>query len=177
MSLKGFDSTEWVEAALGVATSRLHVIEVGREIGSVAEVCRREGISKQTYYRWKRRYEAAGLRGLQDRPIPPSPGRPRRTTGSLALMILDHVKKHPREGCVALSKRLAAVEVRVSSPTIQKALIRWGLGSPKSPIGAEAFRAFPSAQLKEWPSCDGRSHHGQYPTGPLGVPHSMALRN
>lgn len=47
-------------------------------------------------------------------------------------MILDHVKKHPREGCVALSKRLAAVEVRVSSPTIQKALIRWGLGSQQA---------------------------------------------
>lgn len=47
---------------------RLEVLlEVERTGMSVAEVCRRYGISRQTYYRYRRRYLAEGLKGLEDR--------------------------------------------------------------------------------------------------------------
>jgi transposase len=36
----------------------------GRTGDSIAEVCRRRGISRQTYYRYRRRYEVEGTSGL-----------------------------------------------------------------------------------------------------------------
>ncbi len=111
---------------------RYQVLQEVEAVGSVAEVCRRAGITRQTYYLWKRRYVTSGLIGLEDRPRRPSPGRPRRITSGLAQILLEHVKKRPEEGCVPLSKRLAATGIGISSPTIQKALIGWGLGSQKS---------------------------------------------
>ena len=43
---------------------------------NVARTCRHFGISRQAYYRWKRRYDAHGAAGLADRPSRPlrSPG-------------------------------------------------------------------------------------------------------
>lgn len=36
-------------------------------VGDVAEFCRVQGISRQTYYKWKKRFETEGLDGLRDR--------------------------------------------------------------------------------------------------------------
>lgn len=38
---------------------------------TVADVCRRYGISRDTYYRYRRRYLAEGIEGLEDRPRKP----------------------------------------------------------------------------------------------------------
>lgn len=129
-------STEstWGNGPSNRSLERFRVLQDVEAIGSVAEACRLAGITKQTYYRWKKRYAASGLLGLHDRPIPPSPGRPSRLTDALRQMLLDHVRRYPTEGCVALSKRLAMAGIKVSSPTIQKALINWNLGSKESRV-------------------------------------------
>lgn len=50
------------------AKHRLAVIRHAQEVtGNVAQTCRYYGISRQTYYRWLRRYEDKGLPGLRDR--------------------------------------------------------------------------------------------------------------
>jgi len=50
------------------ANRRLAVLQHAEEVtGSVAATCRYFGISRQVFYRWKRRYEDEGLDGLQDR--------------------------------------------------------------------------------------------------------------
>src|SRR5437016_2020633 len=36
-------------------------------VGSVAQFCRDQGISRQTYYKWRARFEREGLDGLRDR--------------------------------------------------------------------------------------------------------------
>ena len=64
------------------AQRRLAVLRHVEEVsGSVAATCRHYGISRQCYYRWLRRYEAAGLEGLRtariDRITHPWPGRQR----------------------------------------------------------------------------------------------------
>ena len=41
-----------------------HVEEIS---GNVAATCRYYGISRQAYYKWKRRYEEEGFDGLKDR--------------------------------------------------------------------------------------------------------------
>ena len=51
-----------------MAEMRLEVLlETERTGASAAEVCRRYGISRQTYYRYRRRYLAEGLAGLEDK--------------------------------------------------------------------------------------------------------------
>ena len=45
--------------------------QVCEQSRNVARTCRHFGISRQAYYRWKRRYEAHGAAGLADRPSRP----------------------------------------------------------------------------------------------------------
>jgi transposase len=50
------------------AKRRLAVLEHAEEVtGNVAATCRYFGISRQVFYKWKRRYEDDGLDGLKDR--------------------------------------------------------------------------------------------------------------
>ena len=47
---------------------RLAVLQHAAEVtGNVARTCRYYGISRQTFYKWLRRYEEQGLEGLRDR--------------------------------------------------------------------------------------------------------------
>ncbi len=47
---------------------RLAVLQHAEEVtGNVARTCRYYGISRQTFYKWLRRYEEQGLEGLRDR--------------------------------------------------------------------------------------------------------------
>jgi transposase-like protein len=51
-----------------IAEMRLDVLlEPERTGKTVAEVCRRYDISRETYYRYRRRYLVEGLKGLEDR--------------------------------------------------------------------------------------------------------------
>lgn len=117
-----------IDAPSARCLDRRRVLLDVEEVGSLAEVARSEGLTRQTIYLWKKRFAASGLAGLEDRPIPPSPGRSKRMTVAIQQILLDLVKDYPREGCVVLSKRLGVIGIKVSSPTIQKTLIRWGLG-------------------------------------------------
>lgn len=107
---------------------RHRVLREADEIGSVTEVCQRAGITRPTFYLWKKRYAASGLLGLEDRPCRPSPGRPPKATAAVRLALIEHVRKDPQAGCLSLAKRLTELGVRISSPTVQKYLNRWGLG-------------------------------------------------
>ena len=50
------------------ARRRLAVLRHAEEVsGSVAKTCRYYGISRQLFYKWRRRYEEEGLSGLRDR--------------------------------------------------------------------------------------------------------------
>lgn len=63
------------------ANRRLAVLRHAEEIsGNIAATCRYYGISRNIFYRWKRRYEDEGLEGLKDRSsaplhVQPSPTR------------------------------------------------------------------------------------------------------
>jgi hypothetical protein len=49
-----------------LAQSRLSVLELARELGSVAEACRQRGIDRTSFYAWKRRFQTQGFEGLKD---------------------------------------------------------------------------------------------------------------
>ena len=51
-----------------LANHRLAVLQHAEEVtGNVSRTCRYYGISRQTFYKWLRRYEEQGLEGLRDR--------------------------------------------------------------------------------------------------------------
>ena len=104
---------------------RLEVLlEPERTGDSIADVCRRREISRQSYYRFKRRYEAEGPEGLE-----PRSRRPFRSPGQIDVDLEVEIcrlrKDHPRWGA-----RRIRVELRRSGmdppavSTIHRALRR-----------------------------------------------------
>ena len=71
------------------------LLEPERTGDSVAEVCRRRGISRQTYYVYRRRYLAEGVAGLRPRSRRPrsSPGQ---IVADLESVLCSLRKRHPR---------------------------------------------------------------------------------
>ncbi len=43
---------------------KLKVLSYGQDCGNIAFTCRKFGLSRETYYQWKRAYEAKGEAGL-----------------------------------------------------------------------------------------------------------------
>jgi transposase InsO family protein len=89
---------------VSMAQLRLEVLlEPERTGDSVAEVCRRRGISRQTFYEYRRRFEAEGAAGLELRSRRPirSPGQ---IDAALEVRICQLRKEHPRWG----ARRIAA---------------------------------------------------------------------
>lgn len=72
------------------------LIEAERTGLTVTEICRRYGISRQTYYRYRRRYLSEGLAGLEDRsrrPLAPATQIP----AELDLRIVEMRRVHVRD--------------------------------------------------------------------------------
>ena len=90
---------------------RLRIAVASEEL-NVAEFCRRQGISRQTFYLWRRRYVAGGLEGLEARSRAPrsSPGR---------------IDAASEEAIVAWRKELTEMGLDAGPATIQ-----WHLGRP-----------------------------------------------
>lgn len=112
---------------------------------SVIELCRRFKISRQTAYKWRRRFRAKRLPGLQDRSR-----RPRRIVGQTSRLWLRRVRRwrlaHPTWGARKLRHCLARRFGRAPVPalaTISRWLKRWGLakGRPRRRRGPELLRA------------------------------------
>src|SRR5262245_7741184 len=59
---------------------------------TIARICRHFGISRQTFYRWKRRYAASGEAGLVDRPS--TPHRSPRATPPEVVSTILYLRQH-----------------------------------------------------------------------------------
>jgi transposase len=71
-----------------LSTWRLKVIQrAGERARNVARTCRHFGISRQAFYKWKKRYDAHGTAGLCDRPRRPQRS-PRATPAAVVSKIL-----------------------------------------------------------------------------------------
>ena len=126
-----------------MADLRLEVLlEVERTGLTVTEVCRRYGISRQTYYRYRRRYLAEGLDGLEDRsrrPLHPANQIP----VDLEVRICEMRKDHPRWGARRIRTELtrAGFDAPAISTTHQ-VLIRNGLVAVEPPRRTRADKRF-----------------------------------
>jgi transposase InsO family protein len=91
--------------------------------GSVARTCRHFGISRQAFYRWRRRYRAHGDTGLADRPSTPHRS-PRATPHAVVSKIL-YLRQHYHFGPGRIAdylKRFHQVSLAVSS--VHRILVR-----------------------------------------------------
>ncbi|WP_026204576.1 helix-turn-helix domain-containing protein, partial [Actinomycetospora chiangmaiensis] len=70
------------------------VLEV-RDGAPVAEVADRYGVSRQTVYGWRRRFDEAGVAGLADRSRRPHRS-PSRTPAAVEAEIAGLRREHPR---------------------------------------------------------------------------------
>ena len=126
-----------------MAELRLEVLLEAERTGlSVTEVCRRYGISRQTYYRYRRRYLSEGLPGLEDRsrrPLHPANQIP----ADLEVRIVGMRKDHPRWGARRIRSELAraGVDPPVVS-TIHQVLVRNGLVAARPPRRPKADKRF-----------------------------------
>lgn len=109
------------------------LLEPERTGATVAEVCRRHGISRASFYRYRRRYLDEGVEGLQARSRRPrsSPGR---IDASLEVEIVTMRKRHPRWGARRIHGELGRRGFEPPAvATIHRALKRNHLVAPQPP--------------------------------------------
>ena len=116
------------DAATKLAEHRLSVLELAKELGNVAEACRRRGLDRTSFYEWKRRFQTQGFEGLKDLP-PIHKSHPQTTPPETVERIRELALEHPAYGCNRLEAMLSLEGRRVSAITIQKILNDAGLGT------------------------------------------------
>lgn len=118
------------------------LLEPERTGESVVEVCRRRGISRASYYRYRKRYLAEGVDGLEQRSRRPrsSPGR---IDAALEVAIVTLRKKHPRWGARRIHAELLRAGVEPPAvATVHRALKRNHLVAAQPPRRRKASKRF-----------------------------------
>jgi putative transposase len=107
------------------ATRRLKWFDYYNSHGRNARLtCRYFGISPQTFYRWKRRYDSRCLESLEDRSHKPKRLRQPTWSSELAQEVLRLREEYPRWGKDKLSELLRRQGCRVSASMVGRILRR-----------------------------------------------------
>ena len=107
---------------------RLRVLQRAQELGNVSAACRELGVSRTSFYRWKRRLVAYGVDGLRPRRKAARPGRPPSLSPVQQRAIVALALAWPTWGPQRLSLQLARQGMQVSPSTVWRTLRRVGLG-------------------------------------------------
>lgn len=94
---------------------------------NIAELCRQTGITRQTAYKWLRRFKEGGYEALEEVSRRPKT-TPLSTAEDVVAMILDERGKHPSWGASKIARILART-LRESAPserTVARVLARFG---------------------------------------------------
>jgi transposase InsO family protein len=126
-----------------MAELRLDVLtEPLRSGETVADVCRRYGISRDTYYRYRRRYLAEGLEGLEDRSRRPR-SSPAQIPVEVEIRICDMRRDHPRWGARRIRAELTREGIEAPAvSTVHRVLRRNGLVAAQPPRRPRADKRF-----------------------------------
>jgi hypothetical protein len=128
-------------------------------VDDVAGFCRAQGISRQTYYKWKRRFELEGLDGLRDRSRRPGSipiATPVEVEDAVVRVRKELAEAGEFNGPFSIAERLAtgAVSPVPSRATIARILSRRGQVRPqprKRP--RSSYRSFEAGRPNEmWQS-------------------------
>lgn len=118
------------------------LLEAQRTGEPVSSICQRFGISRQTYYRYRRRFLLEGLEGLENRSRKPHHS-PARMDPQIEIEICRLRKTHPRWGARRIHAELtrAGIEAPAVS-SIHQALRRNHLVATQPPRRQKAFKRF-----------------------------------
>ncbi len=92
----------------------------------MAALCREFGISRETGYKWWRRYQKRGVAGLEERSRRPR-ASPLRTPVEIERRVVELRRKTPDWGARKLRVKLAQQGVELPVITIHRILLRYGL--------------------------------------------------
>lgn len=118
------------------------LLEPERTGETVVEVCARYGISRETFYAYRRRYLAEGAEGLVPRSRRPQ-SSPAQMPAALEARIVELRRRHPRWGARRIHAELTRVGVAPPAvSTIHQALKRNHLVAPQPPRRVKATKRF-----------------------------------
>lgn len=118
------------------------LLEPERSGETVAEVCRRRGLSRASYYRYRRRYLEEGVAGLEPRSRRPR-GSPAQIAAALEVEIVSLRRKHPRWGARRIHGELGRAGIEPPAvATIHRALRRNQLVAPQPARRRKATKRF-----------------------------------
>ena len=125
---------------------KTHAMEGGNSdvwTQGAGELCRREGISRKTAYKWLRRYREGGDQGLRDlsRRLLRSPNR---TSDEMEQAVMDLRREHPRKGSDVLARMLKDRRYGPvpSKSTVTATLRRHGLIEPAGSDKRQPYKRF-----------------------------------
>ena len=104
------------------ARTRLAWMDFYRRSKNVARTCRHFGISRQTFYRWRRRYDPQNLATLEERSHRPHHRRQPTWSSPLADRVLALRLRYPRWGKDKLAVLLRPQKLSVSTPMVGRIL-------------------------------------------------------
>ena len=109
---------------------------------TVSIICKRYGISRKTYYKWKNRYKQKGIDGLSDLSKRPHNIKYRKVTSEIQETILD-LRLTKRFGCNRIKFRLKRIiGLSLSTRTIYKILKKHGLNILKCQARIRKYKRF-----------------------------------
>jgi len=105
---------------------RSKVLQQAADVRNVARVCRRFGISRKSFYKWKRRHTEHGDAGLCDRPR--TPQRSPRATATEVGSKIRYLRQHDHFG----PGRIAAYvlrfhRIKIAGSSVHRILTRHGM--------------------------------------------------
>lgn len=130
--------------ATTAVSQRLEFVTLAQhQDANFAELCRRFSISRQTGYKWLRRYQSGGHAALEDRSRRPQ-SSPHRTAEPLAEALLKLRAQHPAWGPRKLRRRLAdlGLEALPAPSTIASLLQRSGCIEPAQSAAHQPWQRF-----------------------------------
>jgi transposase InsO family protein len=144
------------------------VVAMSRKENSMVQLCQEFAISRPTGYRWWRRYQQAGVAGIEERSRRPrrSPGR---TPAALEQRVVELRQQRPDWGARKLQYLLAGEKVRLPAGTIHRILLRYDLvrEQDRHPAAVQRFERAAPNQL--W-QMDFKGPKGwDHGVGPLSV--------
>jgi transposase InsO family protein len=109
---------------------------------TVSIICKRYGVSRKSYYKWKKRYKQRGIEGLLDLSKRPHNIRYRKVTSEIQEAILD-LRLTKRFGCNRIKFRLKrTIGLSLSTRTIYKILKRHSLNILKCHSRIRKYKRF-----------------------------------
>lgn len=157
------------------------VVAASRKENSLSQLCAEFGISRPTGYNWLKRYQANGIRGVEEKSRRPHHS-PRQTATGLEERVVELRRERPDWGARKIQHLLREEGIRLPGSTIHRIFLRYDLvrDCDRQPLAVKRFEREKPNQL--W-QMDFKGPKGwNQPVGPLSVlddhsRYALALQN